>query len=300
MKPLVLLPLSATILFAGPYPDGAGTVGTDAVSKDDPRFVAWAAGHTEVVYGTDVDPEWKTPAKATGPATLDIYDIVCLGNGGRITMYFPKPVRDGDGADFAVFENGVSNVFLELAFVEVSSDGVHFHRFPNDSLTASLVGAFGSLDPTNLSGLASKHRYGFGTPFDLAAIPDDPTLDKQRVVFVRIIDIIGDGRAKDTSGDPIYDPTPTIGSGGFDLEAIGVIHQNDEPLAVTNSGFDAGTWFLEWPANPGEQYRIETATTLGTWLPVETLPAGTSSPIHWTALPTSDPQRFWRVVRITP
>ena len=56
------------------------------------------------------------------------------------TVTFASPIYNGEGPDFAVFENGFdiddeydpTGVlhFLELAFVEVSSDGENFFRFP--------------------------------------------------------------------------------------------------------------------------------------------------------------------------
>ncbi len=298
--PSTLLALATTAL-AGPYPGAAGTTGSDAIPKDDPRIVAWAAGHSEVLYGSDVDATWRTPEKAAGPAVDDPLDIVCLGNGGRITLFFPRAIADGEGPDFAVFENAIGNTFLELAFVEVSSDGTHFHRFPSDSLTAGPVGAFGSVDPTNLSGLASKHRAGFGTPFDLGDLPAGPTLDKQHVVFVRLVDIIGDGATTDTGGDPIYDPTPTIGSGGFDLDAIAVLNQNDGHFAITRHGFDGEDYFLEWPSSPGGSYRIEAGSDPASLQPVATI---NGDPLlgatRWTT-PTPDaPRHFWRVSRVIP
>ncbi len=45
------------------------------------------------------------------------------------------------------------------------------------------------------------------------------------MTHVRLIDIVGDGSQTDTSGDLIYDPFPTIGSAGLDIDAVGVIHQ---------------------------------------------------------------------------
>ncbi|GAA5481985.1 PEP-CTERM sorting domain-containing protein [Haloferula sargassicola] len=295
---LLFLP---TLALAGPYPGVAGTTGSGAISKSDPAIVAWAAGHSEIIYGSDVDATWRTPIKATGPAADDVYDIVCLGNGGRITIYFPHPIAAGPGPDFAVFENSFSHTFLELAFVEVSSDGVHFHRFANDSLTASPVGAFGSVDPTNISGFAGKYMQGHGTPFDLADLPADPTLDKQRIIFVRLIDIIGDGNTKDSSGDPIYDPTPTIGSGGFDLDAIAVLHQDDGPFAITRHGFNAGNYRLEWQSNPASSYRVETCTDLEDWKPAATVPASATTGLtDWTTAASNDPKRFWRVIRLAP
>lgn len=286
-------------LTAGPYPPAAGVVGSDAISKDDPRFVAWANGHGEPDYGTEVDAIWRTPEKALGPATSDVYDIVCLGNGGRITLHFPNPIRDGEGPDFAVFENAISNTFLELGFVEASSDGVNFVRFPNASLTANPVGAFGLIDPTNLSGLAGKYRVGFGTPFDLADLPADAPIDRGNVRFIRIVDIIGDGSAKDSDGRPVYDPVPTVGSGGFDLEAVGVIHQRTGDFAVLEAGISEGVFRISWESNPGSRYRIETSVTLDDWETVENVPGNPVGPTtDWTVSQPSDPARFWRVARV--
>ena len=49
---------------------------------------------------------------------------------------------------------------------------------------------------------------------------------------VRLVDIVGDGTYQDSSGDVIYDPFPTAESAGFDLDAIGVIHQGNVPVPV--------------------------------------------------------------------
>lgn len=300
---LGLLVMLRAVALAGVYPPQAGSPGSTAIAMDDLRFVSWAKSNLAPEYGTDVDLIWRTPEKARGPATSGVYDIVCLGNGGRITMLFPHPVRDGDGADFAVFENAFGHTFLELAFVEVSSDGVNFFRFPAFSDTPGLVGGFGSIDATNVHNLAGKYRGGFGTPFDLAEIPDSPLLDKRNVRFVRMVDIIGGGATMDSRGLPIYDPTPTIGSGGFDLEAIGVIHQNDGGFGMTLSLAAADIFKLEWQSNPASRYRIETSITLDSvevWQPVGEVPGSISSgaTVFAVLVKAAETRRFWRVVRL--
>lgn len=214
--------------FAGPYAPPPEQPGSTAIAKDDVALVAWAAGYSDYVIGTDVDLVWQTPLNALGAAQGIVngdHNVVTLGNGGRITLTFDSPIVDGPGFDFAVFENGLTDGFLELAFVEVSANGVDYFRMPNDSLTPGAVPGFGSLDPTNFDGLAGKYRQSFGTPFDLALV------GLTSASHVRIVDIIGDGTALDTSGDPIYDPTPTVGSGGFDLDAIGVLN-TPEPASA--------------------------------------------------------------------
>jgi hypothetical protein len=215
-------------------PAVAGPFSSDAVAWNSGSIVAWATGYQNYVLGTNVDAVWQTPQKALGVAGNSdgnnvgfIYDIACLGNGGKITLTFNKPITDGPGADFLVFENSYGDKFLELAFVEVSSDGTNFTRFPNISFTPSPVSAFGDVDPTNIYGYGGKYKGGFGTPFDLNVLAGTPGLDINKITHVKIIDIVG-GTVYDTyplGAHLIYDPTPTTGSGGFDLDAVGVIHQ---------------------------------------------------------------------------
>jgi hypothetical protein len=224
---LFLYPLLSSVTMAGSYPPAAGVQGSTATHMDDPAFVDWATGYTDYIMGSNVDSTWQTPEKALGEATGNSYDVVSLGRGGRITLSFNSPIEDGEGWDFAVFENSFSDSFLELGYVEVSSDGTNFLRFDSDSLTAEPVGAYGSIDPTNIKGLAGKYRQGYGTPFDLADLGQKEevtsgTVDLSRITHVRIIDIIGNGTSFDTSGDIIYDPYPTVNSAGFDLDAIGI------------------------------------------------------------------------------
>jgi len=215
------------------YAPAAGEPGSTAVDEDSTAFVAWADGFVEPIdYGSEVDEEFRTPENALGPATGDGSDIVALGNGGSITLTFAPPITNGEGFDFAVFENSfVDFNFLELAFVEVSSNGVDFVRFPSAYLGSSPLGPFELIDsPSIIEGLASKYWVGQGTPFDLDVLRFDPfvqtgALNLRAITHVRIVDIIGDGTATDSFGNPIYDPTPTAGSGGVDLEAIGVLHQ---------------------------------------------------------------------------
>lgn len=213
---------------AGPFAPAAGQAGSTAISKTSPDIVQWATGFQDYLPGSNVDATWKTPNKALGPAVGDSFDIVSLGDQGRITLTFGGAIQNGPGWDFAVFENSFNDTFLELAFVEVSSNGSDFFRFPALSFTPSPVGGFGSVDPTNIDGLAGKYRQGFGTPFDLNALSGVAGLDLNRIVAVRLVDVKGDGSEFDNYpaafGGPhrIYDPYPTVISGGFDLDAVGV------------------------------------------------------------------------------
>lgn len=211
-------------VFAGPYAPSAGQPGSTAIHKDDAVFVGWATGWENYLPGSEVSAEWQSPEKALGRAEGTSFEIVCLGRGGKITLTFSRPINNGDGYDFATFENGFSDTFLELGYVEVSSNGRDFFRFDNDSKTAYYTSS--AVDPTNITGYCSKYRQGYGTPFDLAELDGvSPLLDVSRITHVRIVDIVGDGTCLDTDGDVIYDPYPTGGSAGIDLDAIGVINQ---------------------------------------------------------------------------
>ncbi|MDB6069482.1 MAG: cell surface protein [Verrucomicrobiales bacterium] len=213
-----ILCLAAGSTLAGPYAPAAGQPGTTAIARTDPRFSAWANRAASYQPGTGLSASWQDVSRALGPATDDPTHITGLGSGGTITLTFPGFIKDGPGADFAVFENSFSDTFIEHAWVEVSRDGVHFTRFPNHSLTTQPVGAFGSIDPTDVQGLAGKYRQPFGEPFDLAEVGLDG------VSHVRLVDVVGDGSARDSEGRVIYDPYPVSGSAGFDLDAIAVIH----------------------------------------------------------------------------
>ncbi len=165
--------------------------------------------------------------------------VVSLGDGGIATLTFAASIRNGNGFDFVIFENAFSNPtnaaegFLELAFVEVSSDGEHFIRFPAVSNTpvTQQIGPFAYLNASYLNNLAGKYIHPFGTAFDLEDLADSSNININAITHVRIIDVVGAINtsigSKDSQGNLINDPYPTaFATGGFDLSAVGVIHQN--------------------------------------------------------------------------
>ena len=251
-------------------PDGLGTVSSNNTMN--PLFVDWATGFQNYLPAPGVLDQWQTPERALGPVSGVFDDIVSLGEltaeqiaaeaaPGEITLTFNSPLQNGEGPDFAVFENGfgfadMGTLFAELAYVEVSTDGAHFLRFPSTSLTPAPVAPFGQLNPTQVYNLAGKHvnngvvlpddefvPTSWGTPFDLAVLSElantqSGLVDLNDINFVRIVDIPGNGAFMDTAGRPIYDswPTPIPGSGGFDLEAVGVINVRSVPESSTVLG----------------------------------------------------------------
>ena len=140
--------------YAPPPPDPT----TTAVAYNDARIVNWAQGVASYLPGTGVsDPRWMMPSQAFGPAGTDTTAVVVLGNGGTITLTFALPITDGASWDFAVFENSfASDVFLELGFVEVSSDGSHFARF--DSAFQGAVTPCGSCSGTAAADRRARGR----------------------------------------------------------------------------------------------------------------------------------------------
>jgi len=211
------------------FAPAAGATDSTAISKDDSHLLSWASRVIDYKQGANLSPAWTDTTQALGPAGDDTTAVTSLGEGGSITVGFDTILRDGEGYDFAVFENGFSDDYLELAFVEVSSDGVNFSRFDAASLTAAPVGAYGTLDPTQLQGFAGKYRIGWGTPFDLGWLSSRPEVrsklvDLSNITAIRIVDVIGDGRVRDSLGHLVFDPYPTTGSAGFDLDAVGLIN----------------------------------------------------------------------------
>ena len=236
-----------TIPDHGPFCGAVGTDGCNAIAVNDNLFVAWATGVTvtrgpqNITNPTGPLADYGVESNVIGPATTNnTQDVVSLGDGGSAVVTFERPIRNGEGPDFAVFENSFNDSFLELAFVEVSSDGEHFVRFPATSLTPTdeqVSGAVGGVDPTFINNLAGKFRIGYGTPFDLEELVGNPDIDIDSIVYVRIVDAIGtidpQYATYDAYGHIVNDPWPTpYNTSGFDLTGVGVIHQ--KPLGVEN------------------------------------------------------------------
>lgn len=224
------------------FAPAVGVTGTTAIHKDDASFVAWATGASIVRGLKDVSTGGPadtanvgTYASALGVAGTA--GVVSLGDGGSATLTFANPIKDEEGADFAIFENGFAGTdgmaFLELGFVEVSSDGVNFVRFPATSLNQETTqfGSFELMDTRKINNLAGKYVSSYGTPFDLQELEGSANLDIDKVTHIRIIDVVGtidpEYATYDAHGNVVNDPWKTdFGSGGFDLDAVGVIHQS--------------------------------------------------------------------------
>ena len=315
--------LGSALATAGPYPQ-MGINGyidpncrhaspTEPNALLNPIFRGWASAVHSYEPADDVWALFGDPNYALGPATGEHrYDIVSLGERrrdqialglppGQITLEFPEPntIRDGSGYDFAVFENGfVSSqawptlgasaglMFAELAYVEVSSDGLHFARFPTVCLTPEPNGPYAGLtiETSDIYNFAGKHPNAYtvctATPFDLAELADDPNvlaglIDLDAVRYVRLVDVPGTGDYTDNASrftdpntypnwqpyiadGPVYDPYPTAQSAGFDLEAIGVLHEQHFAADISLDGaVDLTDFYLlarAWQSHFGQDH----------------------------------------------
>ena len=163
------------------------------------------AGYGQDSYPTVVlgSPE----APGTGGGSLD---VLSLGKQGEIVLAFTDyGLVDGEGPDLLVFENPFTG-WYEPGRVAVSDDGINWMEWPCDPADASgvypgcagvaLVYANSSngIDPTDPATAG-------GDAFDLA----DLGITQARYVRIQ------DGGLADYSGN----------SGGFDLDALAVIHE---------------------------------------------------------------------------
>jgi hypothetical protein len=270
----ILLCLSAVIGAAsarGQYAPQAGVSGSTAISKNSNVFVAWATG-CQLQRGLQQIGNSSSGLASLGDASSAVGgpdgNVVSLGDSGIAVLSFSTPIVNGPGPDFAVFENGflsttnAEEAFLELAFVEVSSDGVHFFRFPATSNTQDTAQLSPSIQPSyinarQINNLAGKYIGNWGTPFDLSELAGTPGLDINAITHVRLVDVIGSIGAEgslDGSGRKINDPFPSpFPSSGFDLDAVGVI--NAMPAGISNAGV-AGIHIFPNPAGDKVQVSL--------------------------------------------
>lgn len=218
--------------FAGPV----GHFSSTSIHKDSAVFVAWANSCTAErgwLDSSDTLQGKVTSGNENDALNMaDEFGTLSLGDGGSAILQFHQAIFNGPGPDFAVFENAFNDFFLELAFVEVSSDGIHFFRFPATSNTPNdaQIGPFDELgDATKIHNLAGKYRSGYATPFDLEELNGTPNLDLNAVTHIKIIDVVGSisnsWASEDHLGNPVNDPFPTpFPSGGFDLDAVGAMY----------------------------------------------------------------------------
>jgi len=193
------------------------------------------------------DPKKALGAPRGGRAQSGSTDVVSLGPGGSLTLGFDLLIANRAGADFIVFENAFTKAntlesFAEVFFVEVSSNGKDFARFPSSYVGPDKsLGPYATYLPGTFQGLggatpvfANPPLYPAADPrdparaggeaFDLSALADDPLVKANKVNLmtishIRLVDIV-DGQSRDSHGRWIHDPS----AGSADIDAVAVLH----------------------------------------------------------------------------
>ena len=244
---LFFLLLGTSEIAKAQFAPQVGILGSTGIHKTSAAFKSWAKncsierGYLDIANKSLGITSVGVHTNALGLADAE---VISLGDSGVATLFFSPAIYNGVGADFAVFENGfqhpanLEEAFLELAFVEVSSDGLHFYRFPATSNTLSTVQIAGSGEYMNaryIDNLAGKYVASYGTPFDLENLKGTVGLDINNISHVRVVDVIGaiNGfQNVDKNGQKINDPYPTpFPTGGFDLDAIGAINIKEASIS---------------------------------------------------------------------
>jgi len=213
-----------------------------------------ASPHATSVAATNPGPgAFFPPSNALGPpvgeglsqGSLDVYST---GSGGSITVELDVPALDGPGADLIVSENPFlvapgASTWVEAAFVEVSTTGAVFVRFPT-----RYAGPPGPFAP--FTGAAPGWYRGFagvlpvttnpangidpldvvaanGDAFDLADLADHPdvvsgAVDLDLIRFVRLVDVEA-GVDQDELGTTVWDAT-TGGTDTCDIDALTAVN----------------------------------------------------------------------------
>lgn len=224
-------------LVKGQFAPAAGQPGTSAIKKDSSIIVNWAT-KCRVTRGLQDISNVLSGYASHGDSSLAIgaadgLNVVSLGDGGYAVLNFQTPIKNGNGPDFCVFENSFDAGFIELAFVEVSSDGINYTRFPatcNIQNTLQIGPFDTSSDASKINNLAGKYIANYGVPFDLQELQGTPGLDLNHITHVKIIDVVGCIQSQyaryDKNNNIINDLWSTpFPSGGFDLDAVAVINQ---------------------------------------------------------------------------
>lgn len=179
-------------------------------------------------------------------------DVCSLGVGGSLTLGFDVTITNGPGVDFTICENAFvfgSESFSEVAWVEVSTDGVVFARLPSRyagpsaglpgftapfGTYAGLTGtmpvraniATNTLDPL-------EPAWSGGDGFDLATLASDAhvlagAVDLDAIHFVRIVDI-PHAAGLDSAGNVIWDNSGPTGTA--DIDAVCVVQHTGNQSA---------------------------------------------------------------------
>jgi len=167
-------------------------------------------------FGADKLPGIVLGAPQGSGTGAGSFHVLSLGIGGQIILKSATPILDGAGADFIVFENAFfaggnpSAPFAEPAEVAVSQDGLNFVAFACDpGNSKDLYPGCAGVHPV----FANSETNGIDPTDPAQAGGDAFNLSELGLTWAQWI------RIKDlsSSGGGL--------SAGFDLDAIGIVHQ---------------------------------------------------------------------------
>jgi hypothetical protein len=240
--------VARTLPFLVPLPIASALSGGPFVSPFATHVVQYSPG---TGGGTFVAANCLGAPLGEGLASGSL-DVTTLGVGGTLTLGFDLTIADGPGVDFTVCENPLvfaGESFSEMAWVEVSTDGVHFARLPS-RYTGPSTGLPGFTAPfgtySGLFGTMPVHAnaatntidpldpaWGGGDGFDLHDLAGDPLVvggqvNLAAIHFVRLVDV-PHGTGTDSAGNVIWDNSGA--SGSADVDAVCVIQHAGSVVA---------------------------------------------------------------------
>jgi hypothetical protein len=222
--------------------------------------------------------------------------VLTLGNAGDATLAFDVVLTDGPGADFSVFENGFEfsgGVFAEVCFVEVSTNGADFARFPTRYGGApGPHGEFAALPYATFAGLSGGAPVranvvtnsidpfdpvvSGGESFDLADLENDPLVqsglvDLAQIHYVRLVDLVA-GQHGDSNGVTIWD---SGGTSSADMDAVAVIQHtgNQAPSGPSvDFHFDSAGYLILVVTDPDGLGDITSAGSIAASVNLQSVP----------------------------
>ena len=191
---VLLLALSPLLVLASPWP-------IEVVSVQYGPGAGFGQNHfpDNVLGPPDENASERVPC-------ADPVELLSLGTGGCIVLYFDDPIVDGEGYDLIVFENAMlvgdsGDTYAECGILSFSSNGSDWVEYPFD--TESLSGLAG-VTPTCGSCDPLDPAVSGGDPFDLEFV------GLSQASYVRICD----------AADRVSDD-----GSSFDLDALAALHQ---------------------------------------------------------------------------
>lgn len=190
------------------------------------------------------------------------FDVYQLGLQGEVVLRLEAAAEDGPGADLAVYENpflviggSPSDTWSECLFVEVSTNGADWARFPTRysgppgphagpqgqmvGVQAEWFRGFAGVTPVAANPGAGIQPYDVvpagGDLFDLAELSDHPLvlsddIDLNRIRYVKLIDVVG-GLDSDDLGTPVWDAGDPAFSTA-DVDAICALNNEENTGAL--------------------------------------------------------------------